>query len=170
MHMKALLVSVIVLSAAAVCLANPASLPADESKGVEQATAQFYSSLNALFTGDADPMLEVWSHAEDISYMGPGGDVQVGWNAVRNVWQEQAALKLGGKVEPYDLRITVGDELAFTQCIEKGTNQDAEGKTVQVSIRATNLFRKENGTWKMIGHHTDLLPFLVKQSLASSAK
>jgi len=28
-----------------------------------------------------------------------------------------------------------------------------------VSIRATNVFRKEGGQWKMIGHHTDLLPF-----------
>jgi hypothetical protein len=31
---------------------------------------------------------------------------------------------------------------------------------VSVSIRATNLFRKEDGSWKMIGHQTDLLPFL----------
>jgi ketosteroid isomerase-like protein len=39
---------------------------------------------------------------------------------------------------------------------------------VQVSIRATNLFRKENGAWKMIGHHTDLLPFLEKETLTRS--
>ncbi len=28
-----------------------------------------------------------------------------------------------------------------------------------VSLRATNVFSKENGAWKMIGHHTDMLPF-----------
>jgi len=168
--MKALFMSAIVFSAATACLANPASSPADESKAVQQATARFYTSLNAMFTGDANPMLEVWSHAEDVSYMGPAGDFLVGWDEVRDVWQAQAALNLGGKVEPYELRGTVGEELAFTQCIEKGTNRDAEGNTVQVSIRATNLFRKENGRWKMIGHHTDLLPFLENQSLASSAK
>ena len=38
-----------------------------------------------------------------------------------------------------------------------------DGKPQAVSIRATNLFRKEDGTWKMIGHHTDLLPFLAEQ-------
>jgi ketosteroid isomerase-like protein len=43
-----------------------------------------------------------------------------------------------------------------------GSNLDAEGRPLQVSIRATNVFRKENGDWKMIGHHTDLLPFLNK--------
>jgi ketosteroid isomerase-like protein len=62
----------------------------------------------------------------------------------------------------------VGDDLAFSQCYEKGSNRDAEGRTVQVSIRATNVFRKENGEWKMISHHTDLLPFLQKETLTKS--
>jgi ketosteroid isomerase-like protein len=43
--------------------------------------------------------------------------------------------------------------------VEVGDNV-VDGKPQQVSIRATNTFRKENGQWKMIGHHTDLLPFL----------
>jgi ketosteroid isomerase-like protein len=98
--------------------------------------------------------------------MGPGGGITLGWNNVRQAWEEQAALKLDGNVEPHDLHVTVGNDLAFTQCVELGNNRDAEGNTVQVSIRATNLFRKENGSWKMIGHHTDLLPFLDKEAVA----
>jgi len=31
-----------------------------------------------------------------------------------------------------------------------------------VAIRATNVFRREAGAWKMVGHQTDLLPHLVK--------
>jgi ketosteroid isomerase-like protein len=41
-----------------------------------------------------------------------------------------------------------------------GAHPDADGKEQKVMIRATNLFRKEGGDWKMIGHHTDLLPHL----------
>jgi ketosteroid isomerase-like protein len=63
--------------------------------------------------------------------------------------------------------MTVSGDLAFVSCYELGANHDAEGAPEQVSIRATNVFRKESGTWKMIGHHTDLLPFLEKQSLTS---
>jgi ketosteroid isomerase-like protein len=167
MHTKKSLLSTVMFLVAA-CLANPASSFADETGEVEQASAQFYASLNTMFTGDASAMQDVWSHADDVTYLGPTGQFQVGWNEVRDTWEAQAALKLGGKVEPYELRTTVGDDLAFTQCYEKGTNLDAEGRTVQVSIRATNLFRKENGQWKMIGHHTDLLPFLEKQTLTNS--
>ena len=169
MHTKELLLSTVMFLVAA-CFANPASSFADETKAVEQATAQFYTSLNTMFTGDAGPMQEIWSHADDVTYMGPAGEFQVGWNEVREIWEAQAALNLGGQVEPYEMRVTVGDDLAFTQCYEKGTNLDAQGRTVQVSIRATNLFRKESGKWKMIGHHTDLLPFLEKQTLTKSAE
>lgn len=172
MHTKELLLSTVMFLVAVACLASPARAFADENKeetkAVEQANAEFYTSLNTTFTGDATPMQDVWSHADDVTYLGPAGDFLVGWNDVRDIWQAQADLKLGGKVEPYELRVTVGNDLAFTQCFEKGSNVDAEGNTVQVSIRATNLFRKENGAWKMIGHHTDLLPFLEKETLTKS--
>ena len=49
---------------------------------------------------------------------------------------------------------------AVVVAVETGENRDADGQPLEVSIRATNVFRKEHGTWKMIGHHTDLLPFL----------
>ncbi len=167
MHTKAIVLTMVTLFVAAVCFANYTSSSTDETKAVEQVTTQFYTSLNTMFTGNTGPMQEIWSHADDVTYMGPGGGFLVGWNDVRQIWEEQAALKLGGKVEPHDLRTTVGSDLAFTQCVELGNNLDAKGHTVQVSIRATNLFRKENGNWKMIGHHTDLLPFLEKDNKAA---
>jgi ketosteroid isomerase-like protein len=169
MHTKELILwSALFLVAA--CFANPTVSLADDTKGVEQATAQFYKSLNTMFTGDAGPMQEIWSHADDVTFMGPAGGLQVGWSEVRANWEAQAALKLGGKVEPYGLRVTVGNDLAFTQCYEQGNNLDAQGRKMQVSIRATNVFRRENGEWKMIGHHTDLLPFLEKEKLTKSAE
>ena len=170
MNTKELVLSTVMFLVATACFANPTSSFADDTKAVEEATEQFYTSLNTMFTGDAGPMQEIWSHADDVTFMGPAGGFQVGWNEVRDNWEAQAALKLGGKVEPYETRVTVGNDLAFTQCYEKGSNLDAQGRTVQVSIRATNLFRKENGKWKMIGHHTDLLPFLEEQTLTKSAE
>ncbi len=169
MHTKKLILSAALLLVAT-CCANAASPIADETQAVEQASAQFYTSLNAMFTGNAEPMLKIWSHADDVTYLGPAGGIQSGWNAVRDAWETQAALNLGGKVEPSELQVIVGNDLAFTQCYEKGSNLDAQGRPVEVSIRATNVYRKENGQWKMIGHHTDLLPFLEEESLAKSSK
>jgi hypothetical protein len=44
--------------------------------------------------------------------MGPGGGFQVGWDQVLENWEAQAAMKLGGKVEAADMRITVGQDIA----------------------------------------------------------
>ena len=94
--------------------------------------------------------------------MRPAGGFRVGWEQVLADWEKQAALKLGGKVSPKDMRITVGRDLAIVSNYEIGKNVTADGEFQNVAIRATNLFRKEGGSWKMIGHHTDILSFLQK--------
>jgi ketosteroid isomerase-like protein len=96
-----------------------------------------------------------------VTYMGPDGKYIVGWDQVVSNWKSQAAKKLGGQITAENVHMTVGQDLATVESIEVGENI-VDGKTTKVSIRATNTYRKENGQWKMIGHHTDKLPFLDK--------
>jgi ketosteroid isomerase-like protein len=138
------LTSLSILTAILLAAGTVLSTEGDE-KAVREAAAQFYKALNTMFTGDLEPMKEVWSHTEDVTYMGPGGGFQVGWRQVLANWEAQAALKLGGKVEPVDMRITVGRDLAITHNCEKGENEGRDGKALPVLIRATNIFRKEQG-------------------------
>jgi len=140
----------------------PAHAEKPDTEGVLKVTEQFYTALNVLFTGSSAPMEEVWSHAANTTYMGPAGGVRLGWSQIQAEWKTQASLKLGGKVEPKDLHMTVGHDLAIVSNYEVGENVGLDGKPQKVEIRATNLFRKEHGKWKMIGHHTDLLSFLQK--------
>lgn len=144
----------------AVALLHASAVRADEA-AVRAAADQFYAALNLMFAGDAGPMLEVWSHADDVTYMGPGGGLHVGWKQVLPIWKSTADMKLGGSVEPKEMRVNAGSDLAVTSNYEVGRNV-VNGETQLVTIRATNTFRLENGKWKMIGHHTDLLPFLAK--------
>jgi len=132
-----------------------------EEKAVQRANQGFYAALNAMFEGDLQPMTKVWSHADDVTYLGPDGSFRLGWQATLKDWQKQAAMKLGGTVKPMDVHITVGRDLAIAHNYEVGENV-VDGKRTVVRIRATNLYRKQGGKWKMIGHHTDLLPFLAK--------
>ena len=159
---KTVWISISILSVAVLVGAKLALAAESDEKAVANAAAQFYAALNEMFTGELAQMKKVWSHADDVTYMGPGGGFQVGWNQVLKNWEAQAALKLGGKVEPAEMRITVGTEIAVVSCYEKGENTNAKGETQKVSIRATNIFRNENGEWKMIGHHTDLLSYLAQ--------
>ncbi|MEM7146790.1 MAG: nuclear transport factor 2 family protein [Verrucomicrobiota bacterium] len=133
-----------------------------EEEAVLLANAEFYAALNAMFEGNLEPMKAVWSHADDVTYMGPGGGFQVGWTDVLKNWEGQAALKLGGEVEPDQIHVALSDSLAVVHNYEIGTNIADGDARVAVNIRATNVYRLEDGKWKMISHHTDLLPFLQK--------
>jgi PAS domain S-box-containing protein len=126
------------------------------------ANDRFYVALNTMFTGQLAPMIASWSHGDDVTYMGPAGGFQVGWEAVRQEWEAQAAMKLGGKVVHSETQVTAGNTLAVVSNYEKGENTNAKGEIQKVSIRATNIFRKEGGLWKMIGHHVDLLPQMAQ--------
>jgi ketosteroid isomerase-like protein len=133
-----------------------------ESQGVSRAVQRFYSALNAMFAGDLEPMKEVWSHADDVTYMGPGGGFRVGWEEVLRDWEAQASMNLGGEVQPKDIELTVGRDLAVVGNYEIGENVGVDGKPQEVRVRATSMFRQDGGKWKMIGHHTDLLPHLQR--------
>lgn len=131
-----------------------------DEKAVLSAFAQFYTALNLFFKGDIDLMKEVWSHRDSATYMGPGGGLRIGWGQILGEWEAGAAMKLGGKVEAADIiRITMSPDIAVIQNYENGENTNTTGGVQKVSIRATNTFCKEDGKWKMIGHHTDLLSF-----------
>jgi polar amino acid transport system substrate-binding protein len=131
----------------------------EDRKSVAEANARFYAALNQLFIGKSGAMEDVWSHADDVTYMGPSGGLKEGWDQVGAYWKRQAAKRLGGDVKPDKMRLHIGREIAITWCNEVGENI-IDGKPQAVSIRATNIFGREKSQWKMIGHHTDLLPYL----------
>ena len=68
---------------------------------------------------------------------------------------------MGGKVDATDMHVVASPQLAVAHCYEKGENV-IDGKPQPVSIRTTTTLRKENGTWMVIGHHTDTLAYLQK--------
>ena len=150
-----------VVAAMALTMASPVRAADDDTQAVKAAVAAFHDAINVLFTGDAAPMKAVWSHAEDVTYMGPVGGMQVGWSQVEPYWDKQAAKKLGGRVDPVDVHIIASPTLAVVHYYEKGENV-IDGKPQPVNIRATTTFRNEGGTWKVIGHHTDTLAYLQK--------
>jgi len=125
-------------------------------KEVKKASDGFYDALNEMFTGDARPMSDVWSHADDVSQMGPFGGIKRGWDEVRREFEEAAKLTKGGHISPKDLLVRVTGDLAYTVCTEQGENIDKNDNVYPIDIRATSIWRKEKGGWKLVHHHTDI--------------
>ncbi len=89
-----------------------------------------------------------------------GGGDHLG--ALRFLKIRRGILHIDSEVKPEEMRITIGQDLAVTHNYENGENTNVRGPPAKVSIRATNLFPKEDRKWKMIGHYADLLPHLEK--------
>jgi ketosteroid isomerase-like protein len=143
-------------------------MPTDDEAAVLAANKAWYIALNAMFNGDPAPFADVYSHADDVSYMSAEGGLRVGWDATWTDWKNQARLARGGHVAEIDNNAIVNGDMAVVQTVEKGVVNNREGVGVELVARETSVFRREEGKWKMVAHHADLLPNWIE--VAGSAR
>ncbi len=129
---------------------------------IRQASEQFYAAINRAINGDPGPMREVWSHGSDVTTMHPLGGRETGWEEVRASWEQVAQAFSDGQVSLENLVVVpISDDVAYTLGTEKGQAKLGE-ETVSIDWRVTNIYRREEGEWKMMLHHTDVSPALVE--------
>jgi ketosteroid isomerase-like protein len=124
---------------------------------VRCASERFYSALNAMLNGNAGPLSEVWSHSAAVTTMHPIGGREVGWESVGGTWPQIAKLAGGGKAELEDQFIQIDGNMAYEVGTERG-QMTLAGRQVPIENRVTNVYRREDGDWKVVHHHTDLSP------------
>jgi len=87
----------------------------------------------------------------------PGWDVLVGGSTIRESWQSIFSGGATLNVEAGDVEVSVFGEMAWVQCLEQIRNLGETGEQLSVA-RATNLFVKDGGGWRMILHHASPVP------------
>jgi len=132
-----LLIALLLSVAPSLLLAGSEETALSDQKAVNTADKQFYTALNAMFRGKAVPIEKIWSHSSDDVYMGPAGFVTVGWKTIFNAWKKEIAMKVGVKVTPHRIKMTVEKELAVIQNREEGDNRNSQGK-----LQPAFLFRE----------------------------
>jgi ketosteroid isomerase-like protein len=129
---------------------------------IRQASEQFYAALNRTINGDPGPMMEVWSHGPDVTAMHPLGGRETGWEEVRASWEQVAQAFSDGQVSLDGLVVVpLSDDVAYTLSTENGQARLGD-ETIAIDWRVTNIYRREEGEWKMVHHHTDVSPALVE--------
>lgn len=125
------------------------------SDSLASAHDELYAALAAMLAGDAEPICALWSDQDDISYAGPFGGALVGREAVTANFREVAGWHLVGRIETEGVHMFEGSDLGFSFCTENGIDHMINGELTNITHRATNIFRKEAGGWKLLHHHTD---------------
>ena len=122
---------------------------------IRSATMRFYVALNSGLHGDLGPLSALWSHRGDVSNLSAVGGREAGWNEVYADFQNMARLNPDGRIAPRDIVVVAGTDMGYSVCTETGQLRSQEGPMVSFHQRATNIFRLEDGKWKMIHHHVD---------------
>lgn len=135
--------------------AQPPAPPTPNEKDIRAATVLFYAAFNSSLHGNLAPMSAVWSHRPDVTSLSAAGGHAKGWNEVYAGFQNMARLYPGGSIEQRDMTVVAGKDIGYSVCTETGQLRSSEGPMVNFNQRATNIFRLEGGTWKLIHHHAD---------------
>lgn len=108
----------------------------------------------ALTQADLNLMTDVWSHSEDAQCVHPGWDRLQGWEAIRESWQAIFNNQGPSPIAASDAKINWCEEMAWVNCIENISTPDSDLQIIRTVC--TNIFRHEQGEWKMIIHHASL--------------
>ena len=118
--------------------------------------ASFQAALAAQLTGKPDAFKALWSHRPDVSILGALGGYERGWPDVgpRLDWAS-------GRVRAHDLRLenlltVLGTDMAVTVDLERMT-RTVGGNQVPRVLRCTQVYRIEEGEWKILHRHADEL-------------
>jgi ketosteroid isomerase-like protein len=129
-------------------------------EAVRAASDRFYDALNQMAQGDAAAMADVWSHRDDVTTMHPIGGREVGWGEVEGPWQAVAELAGGGTITRADQLVRVVGDCAYELTTER-VSMTLGGESVESAVRATNVYRREGGEWKIVHHHADPSPEML---------
>lgn len=121
---------------------------------VRKASEDFYAALNRMANGDASSLSDIWSHGAEVTALHPIGGRHVGWDAIRESFEQVSQLASGGNIELHDQLIHVAGEVGCEVGVERG-ELTMGGHQTSIDHRVTNLYQREAGKWKMIHHHTD---------------
>jgi len=114
--------------------------------------AKHYSS------GDAEPLLAILPNDGALTFHSPQGDTYSGADSVPAVFARQAsAFSSGGESELVVLQKGASGDLAFWTGFQVATvRQGANAPPREMRIRVTEVFRRIDGSWKLIHRHGDL--------------
>jgi ketosteroid isomerase-like protein len=114
-------------------------------------------SAGEFLKGNPEPVKERWSHREDVSVANPYGPPVRGWEQVAKTIEHASSLRSDGEFVGSEIVAKyVTPELAYVVQIERAEAKIGGREDVTpYAVRATNIFRPENGEWKVVHRHAD---------------
>jgi ketosteroid isomerase-like protein len=124
---------------------------------VDELIEQYYRVQGEFLKGNPETVKKLWSHREDVSLANPYGPPVCGWDEVAKSVEHAASLRSDGEFVGWQIVAKyVSAELAYVVQIERAEAKiGAREDITPYAVRATMLFRPEDGEWKVVHRHAD---------------
>ncbi|MCR5855945.1 nuclear transport factor 2 family protein [Mesorhizobium sp. J428] len=115
------------------------------------------AAAEAYVRGRSDKVEAMASETEPSTFFGPDGKVLAGRSAIVESYQAGAS-RFGsdGESRLDVMQSAEGGDIAYWCGIQRAI-VDLDGKAVPMNLRVTELFRRENGEWRLVHRHADFL-------------
>jgi hypothetical protein len=147
-------------------LIGQASVPSREAAdaGFSDFLTRFEAGLSRFVNGDPTVWKQNISRDNSASIMGAFGGYESGREVEpRYDWAAMQFRESGAKVNVEYLARIVTADLAYTVAIERSQVRIGDQETpLPMMLRVTHIFRKEDGTWRLVHRHADDLVAKVR--------
>jgi ketosteroid isomerase-like protein len=124
---------------------------------VDELIEQFHLAQGEVVKGYPEPVKRLVSHSEDVTLANPLGPPVRGWEQVAEATERATSQFRDGEIVGYEIiEKYVTPELAYVVEIERGEAKvGGREETTPWALRATMIFRPEDGEWKVVHRHAD---------------
>jgi ketosteroid isomerase-like protein len=106
--------------------------------------------------GDATSLIEMLSMREPVTLFPASQPPQRGWAEVSPAFQRVASLYSNSTPVTFELVAAgVSGDLAYVVGYERGAASVAGGPVEPLDLRVTQIYRREDGEWKLVHRHGD---------------
>jgi ketosteroid isomerase-like protein len=111
----------------------------------------------AIHQGDAEPRLALWSHKDPVTVFGAKLS-GTGWHEASGMFRDVASW-FSDSTE-YEFEVVAAGasaDLAYTVGYEHNQVK-VNGEPRRYTLRATHVYRREDGQWRIVHRHADPVP------------
>ena len=127
------------------------------AEDLDEVLEQFHLAQGVFAKGNAEPCMRFFSHREDVTLNNPLSPPARGWEEVAAAADRAASPFRDGDATSFEtIAKYVTSELAYIVEIERGEAKvGASEEMTPWALRATMIFRPEDGEWKVVHRHAD---------------
>ena len=127
------------------------------AEDLDQVVEQYHLALGEFMKGNYEPAKQLFSEREGVTLGNPFGPFARGLTQVVETMERAASHYREGEASGFDtISKYVAPDLAYIVEVERLKSKVGGREDVSpVNLRATSIFRREDGRWRLVHRHAD---------------